>query len=217
MQLPQSTASRRVFKMVLSSDHFSPATGKTVAVTISKNGGAFANPSAGATNATEIGSGWYFVDLSTTDTDTLGPLVVKGTAASCDDGSVADDVILAPGSPGGALRLGSNVGDITLTGNGLGHVALTIDGVEFHDANAGQPPISVIDSIGGNCLYMVTAGSGVPILVDGSAGGHAVFLKSGTGKDIFHATIGTGGVFFNPGIAVSRPVTVLSRTINIDS
>jgi hypothetical protein len=60
------------------------ATGKTIAVTISKDGGAFANPSAGATNATELASGWYYVDLSTTDTNTLADLIVRGTEGTID-------------------------------------------------------------------------------------------------------------------------------------
>lgn len=81
----QSVAFRVPLKAYLSSDHISPATGKTLAVVISKNGGAFANPSAGATNATEISNGWYYVDLSTTDTATLGPLLVRATAAAVDD------------------------------------------------------------------------------------------------------------------------------------
>lgn len=84
-RIPQSVARRVSLKVFLSSDHISPATGKTVAVVISKNGGAFGNPSAGATNATEISNGWYYVDLSTTDTGTAGPLIVRGTATSCDD------------------------------------------------------------------------------------------------------------------------------------
>lgn len=60
------------------------ATGKTIAIVISKNGGAFGNPSGGATNATEVSAGWYYVDLSTTDTGTLGDLVVRGTEAAID-------------------------------------------------------------------------------------------------------------------------------------
>jgi hypothetical protein len=84
-RIPQSTAIRVQFYLTLTSDHVSPATGKTVAITISKNGAAFGNPSAGATNATEIASGWYYVDLSTTDTATLGPLAVRGTATASDD------------------------------------------------------------------------------------------------------------------------------------
>jgi hypothetical protein len=92
-RLPQSVAVRRVLKAYLTSDHVSAATGKTVAVTISKNGGAFANPSAGATNATEIGSGWYYVDLSTADTGTKGPLVIRGTAAATDDVEIVHQVV----------------------------------------------------------------------------------------------------------------------------
>ncbi|MGA4923214.1 hypothetical protein, partial [Bacillus subtilis] len=61
------------------------ATGKTIAITISKNGGAFGNPAAGATNATEISSGWYTVPLGTGDTGTLGPLAIRGAVALIDD------------------------------------------------------------------------------------------------------------------------------------
>jgi len=91
-RIPQSTTIRVAFILRLTtsgspvvSDHYTPATRKTVAITISKNGAAFGNPSAGATNATEIANGWYYVDLSTTDTATLGPLIVRGTATTCDD------------------------------------------------------------------------------------------------------------------------------------
>lgn len=62
-----------------------PATGKTVAVTLSKNGAAFANPNAGATNATEVSNGWYKFTNDTTDSNTIGDLVVRGTATGCDD------------------------------------------------------------------------------------------------------------------------------------
>jgi hypothetical protein len=92
-RIPQSVPVRRVLKAYLTSDHFTAATGKTLAVTISKNGGAFGNPSAGATNATEMGSGWYYVDLSTTDTGTKGPLVIRGTAASTDDVEIVHQVV----------------------------------------------------------------------------------------------------------------------------
>jgi len=74
-----------MLKLFLTSDHVSAATGKTVAIKISKNGGAFADPNAGATNATEVSSGWDKVTLDATDTATEGDLVVRGTATSCDD------------------------------------------------------------------------------------------------------------------------------------
>ena len=58
-------------------------TSGTMAVTISKDGAAFGNPSAGATNATQISTSsglWYF-DLSATDMncDTLAIKVSDGT------------------------------------------------------------------------------------------------------------------------------------------
>src|SRR5919108_5144282 len=75
-RIPQSLTRRVPLKAYLASDHVSVATGKALTVTISKNCGAFGNPSAGATNATEVANGWYYVDLSTTDTGTGGPLLV---------------------------------------------------------------------------------------------------------------------------------------------
>lgn len=88
----QSTAKRVAFKAYLASDSKTPATGKTIAMTISKNCAAYGNPSGGATNATEIGSGSYYVDLSTTDTGTLGPLLVKGTEGTIDQVDYAYEV-----------------------------------------------------------------------------------------------------------------------------
>lgn len=95
-RIPQSTTIRVPLYAVLTSDHVSAATGKTVAITISKNGAAFGNPSAGATNATEIASGWYYVDLSTTDTGTLGPVIVRGAVATIDDSTIAYNVVVDP-------------------------------------------------------------------------------------------------------------------------
>jgi hypothetical protein len=84
IEIHQSVA-RRVMLKLFDTGTTTAATGKTVAVTISKDGAAFGNPSTGATNATERANGWYYVDLSTTDTNTLGDLVVRGTATGCDD------------------------------------------------------------------------------------------------------------------------------------
>jgi hypothetical protein len=85
-----------MLKAFQSVDHVSAATGKTIAITISKNGGAFGNPNAGATNATEVSSGWYKVTLDATDTATVGPLVVRGTAAATDDVELLCFVVAIP-------------------------------------------------------------------------------------------------------------------------
>lgn len=83
-QLLQSTSRNVAFKAFLAADHVTPATGKTIAITISKNAGTFTNPSGGATNATEIANGWYFVTLTTTDTNTVGDFIVRGTEGTID-------------------------------------------------------------------------------------------------------------------------------------
>lgn len=102
-RIPQSVTKRVALKAYLSADGISPATGKTIAVVISKNGGSFGNPSAGATNATEIANGWYYVELSTTDTGTTGPLIVRGTATGVDDVEVTYEVALATNAGFSAL------------------------------------------------------------------------------------------------------------------
>lgn len=67
------------FMMVLSSDGTTAATGKTVAGQVSLDGGAFAN----LTNSvSEIGSGWYKVNLAAADTN--GNIIaLRFTNADC--------------------------------------------------------------------------------------------------------------------------------------
>jgi hypothetical protein len=106
-RLAQSTAYTVMLKLFLSSDHVSPATGKTVAIKISKAGDAFADPNVGASNATEVSNGWYKFALDTTDTNTLGDLVVRGTATDCDDSEQICQVVSA--TTGGATNLDAAV------------------------------------------------------------------------------------------------------------
>ncbi len=68
------------FYMALASDHVSPGTGKTISSTVSLNGSAFSSTS---NSATEIGNGWYTIDLAATDVN--GATVAFSFAASlCD-------------------------------------------------------------------------------------------------------------------------------------
>jgi hypothetical protein len=71
-------------KVYSSTDHVTPLTGGTLAVQLSKAGGAFANPSAGAVNATEMSGGWYSYTLSATDTNTTGDLIIRLTGTGAD-------------------------------------------------------------------------------------------------------------------------------------
>ena len=70
-----------LFMMVQSSDHVTPKTSASPTVTVSKNGAAFATP-VGAVS--EVGSGWYQVAGNTTDTGTLGILLLHATASAAD-------------------------------------------------------------------------------------------------------------------------------------
>lgn len=95
-RIAQGVSKIAVFKAYLSTDHATEATGKTIAITISKNGAtSFSNPAAGATNATEMAFGWYKVTLGTGDTDTQGPLGVRGTGTGIDDVAILFDVVSA--------------------------------------------------------------------------------------------------------------------------
>jgi hypothetical protein len=78
------------FLMVLSSDHITGATGKTVTVTIAKNNGAFAVP---AGSITEVGNGIYQIAANAVDANTLGPLFLHATASGCDPTDDQFDVV----------------------------------------------------------------------------------------------------------------------------
>src|SRR5262249_227725 len=68
------------FRMTDSADHVSPKTGLTVTGQVSKDGGAFAHlPNA----ISEIGSGWYKVDLAAADVN-ADTVALKFTATGAD-------------------------------------------------------------------------------------------------------------------------------------
>lgn len=92
-RIPQGGTTRCTFDAYLASDHLTAATGKTIAVTLSKNGAAFGNPAAGATNATEIGNGSYYVDVPPGDKASVGPLIVRGTEGTIDPVKLHFDVV----------------------------------------------------------------------------------------------------------------------------
>ena len=115
--IDNGSTAKIVLYAVLATDHITPATGKTIAVTISKNGASFVNPSGGATNATEIGSGWYYFTPSSTDTGTNGPLIVLGTEATIDN-STRDYLIAAAAAvPPTAAAIATAVWQDTTSGD----------------------------------------------------------------------------------------------------
>jgi hypothetical protein len=73
-----------------SADHYTPKTGLTPTVTISKNGAAFGAP-AGA--VTELSGGVYQVAGNATDTNTLGILWLHATSAGADAIDTQYDIV----------------------------------------------------------------------------------------------------------------------------
>lgn len=182
-RIPQSATLRVQFPAYLSSDHISNATGKTIAITISKNGGAFGNPSAGATNATEVASGDYYVDLSTTDTGTLGPLVVRGAAGTIDDVKVYLNVVKATNAGFSALpdAAAEAAGGLYTRGTGAGQINQPANGQI--DANA--------KALGGTTLT-------------GRDIGASVLLSTGTG---------TGQLDFTSGVVKANLAQILGTAL----
>ena len=89
--LVQSTAANVMVFLADSTDHLSGKTGLTLTVTLSKNGAAFGAPSSGA--VTERTLGWYSIALDTTDTGTVGDLVIHAAATGADPADRVCNVI----------------------------------------------------------------------------------------------------------------------------
>jgi hypothetical protein len=87
MLLPHKLAFNRPVLLVLSSDHFTGATGKTLTITAGKAGGAFA---AITPTVTERGSGWYSLALTAAHLDTQGAFALHITAPDSDPRDTLD-------------------------------------------------------------------------------------------------------------------------------
>lgn len=81
MILNKSTIFVVPFLMVDETDSETAETGLSPSVQISKNGGSFSNISG---SVSEIGLGFYSFSLTTTETDTEGPLIVVATSAGAE-------------------------------------------------------------------------------------------------------------------------------------
>ena len=85
-----STAQPLVFLLVSSTDKATGVTGLTPTVTLSKSGGPFASC---AGTVSEIANGWYKVAGNATDTNTLGPLILRATGTGADPVDMLFDVV----------------------------------------------------------------------------------------------------------------------------
>lgn len=136
MLLTQSTSIVIPIYMVADSDQTAPTvplvtpmTGVTVTANISKNGGAFA---ATSNAVTEIGNGWYKVTLTTTETNTAGPLIVRATGTNCNTWTDYHEV--TAGVPASGVTLDS--GEYELIADTL----LNRDITDARDSGTGDTP-----------------------------------------------------------------------------
>lgn len=91
--LQQNTAYNRMIFLVNACDHLTKAISiSSIAATLSKNAAAFAG--AGG-SVVEVGSGWYKLTMTTTDTNTLGDLACHVTDATgkVDDTDFVDQIV----------------------------------------------------------------------------------------------------------------------------
>jgi hypothetical protein len=119
------TARPLLFKMRSDADHLTGVPGLSPAVLLSKNGGPFAAP-AGAVaevGGTGNGHGYYQVAPNAADANTAGPLVLRATAAGCDESDVTFEVVNYDPDDGAGLGL-SGVPAV-LTAGGLDNIPMT--------------------------------------------------------------------------------------------
>ncbi len=106
-ELKQSSTANVMLFMADSTDHITGKTGLTLAVTLSKDGAAFASITPVVIERT---SGWYNVALTATDTGTVGDLILRATSTGADASeralnvvaNVESDTYARVGAPAGA-------------------------------------------------------------------------------------------------------------------
>jgi len=192
MTLLQSTAATVVGRGYLSADHLSTATGLDPAIMISKAGGNFANPAAGASIMTEIeATGWYKFALGVGDTDTLGALIIRGTHAGMDNIEVVYQVVAA------------NVAANVTQWLSQACAAVTVNGVPEVDVTHWLGTAAAVPSVAGVPEVDITYGAGtaiaagaIPNVAAGSVGGLAVIGLNANGYDggwVWFDTAGAAG------------------------
>lgn len=223
--LKQSTAYTRMFVMISSTDHISPATGQTVSVNLSKAGatGAAAGGSVSEVDSTHM-PGWYKIALTTTDTNTLGDLAYHCTGSAADPTDFVDQIcgnILGDTLPVNAIQINgisagsvasiaANIGTtqpFNFTGTGASAFVQSdlqnIGGAALGAHAAGMVPADVRD-IAGSAVNTASAQLGVNAV---NIGGHAVSLD---GNNLLEVDVADWN-----GTAVSSPATAGIPDVNV--
>ena len=134
------TSEALVFRMVSSSDHVTGVTSITPTVTLSKNGGSLA---AASGTVSEIGNGFYKVAGNATDSNTLGPLILRATGTGADPASMLYQIVAF--DPRDTVRLGltampnvasGSAGAIITSGTGTAQLSVSSGAIAALAANS---------------------------------------------------------------------------------
>lgn len=101
----KDTAVVAMMYLVLQSDHVTPAAGVAApTIVISKNGDPWQGISP---TVTDVGAGWWKVELTADHTDTAGVLVVRASSGDCDESSQSFFVEARPDYRAGTIQAGT--------------------------------------------------------------------------------------------------------------
>lgn len=211
-----STEQPLTFLMVQSSDHITGATGLTVTVTLSKNGGSYASPSGAVT---EVGNGQYKVAPNATDTNTLGPLWLHATGTGADPSDIYFDVIgFDPQLANLAVNLVAIQGFATVAGAGTTFPGgtLAVTGDSMNATKFGGVAVTGRD-IGASVLLSPGTATGQIALSAGlvSLNGTQTFNNTGTWTGNLTGTVGsvTGAVGSITGISFPTGFSTLTASL----
>jgi hypothetical protein len=101
ISIVRDSAVKVMFYMVLSSDHTTKATGKSLSFTVSYDGATWTSLTPGS--IVEIGDGWYYAGLTAAHTSTSGTMLLRATASGCDTTTQVLDVEARPDNRPGAI------------------------------------------------------------------------------------------------------------------
>jgi len=202
-RIPNGVAKLVVFRAIASADHFTPSTGKTIAITISKNGAtSFSNPNAGATNATEMASGFYKFTLDTTDTGTNGPLAWRAAGTGVDDIGDVYEVVnatnagftalpnVASGSAGAVLTSGTGTAQLSVSSGLVTLAGVTHTGAVIPTVTTTTTATNVT-TVNGLAANVITATSIAADAITDAKVASDVTIASVTGSV---GSVATGGI-----------------------
>jgi hypothetical protein len=143
--LKQSTAASVMVFMTDSTDHVTGKAGLTLTITASKNGAAFGSISP---TVNDRGSGWYEIQLTTGNTDTLGDLALHITSTGADPTDTLSYVVVR------------HLADLAFPATSGRSLAVEADGMVYADLRewVGSAPLALASQMVQTLVGAMSAG-----------------------------------------------------------